>query len=419
MENGVKTMFPWQDILGVIIGRIVALYFSPVFWTILALVIFQYWQMQRNQQRMFGVHSYSILQQVFMAAGYGLLGGILGSFMMMVFGITLNQLGLNYIWPVAIALMLIHMRFLCFAYAGGLVAVSNVLFGWPVVNVPQVLALVAILHITESVLIAVSNRYGAVPLIVKKEDGRLVGAFNLQNFWPLPLVLLTAVAVPDSDLPNGMLKMPEWWPLIPTNLELSEGQRWVYATMPVVAALGYADIAVASSPARRRRQSAFHLGLYSIALLVLAVLSAKFEGIKIFAALASPLGHEYLIQRDSQREMAGEPKFVPPEIGVMVLDTIYNTPARSAGLQPGDIITRLNSIAIRRPEDLSQALVQIPDEAWLEYAREGLLHKHRLNFKQSSVLGVILVPNGNEEVYAEISTERFGLAEWLKRKFGN
>lgn len=411
-------MFPWLDILGVIISRTVALYFSPTFWAILALVIFQYWQMQRNQQRMFGVHSYSILQQVFRAAGYGMLGGILGSLIMMVFGITLNQLGLNYIWPVAIALMLIHMRFLCFAYAGGLVAVANVLFGWPEVNVPQVLALVAILHITESVLIAISNRYGAVPLIVKKEDGRLVGAFNLQNFWPLPLVLLTAVAIPGGDLPGGILKMPEWWPLIPTSLELNEGQRWIYATMPVVAALGYADIAVASSPDKRRRKSALHLGLYSIILLCLAVLSARFEWIKIFAALASPLGHEYLIQRDSQREMAGEPRFVPPETGVMVLDTIYNTPARAAGLQPGDIITGLNALAIRRPVDLAPALAQAPEEAWLEYVRNGRLNKRQLKFKPSGVLGVILVPNGDEQVYAEIRTERFGLTDWLKRKFG-
>ncbi|MEG6584954.1 PDZ domain-containing protein [Dendrosporobacter sp. 1207_IL3150] len=410
-------MFPWQDILAVILSRTLAMYLDPTFWTILALVIFQYWQMQKSQKRMFGVHSYSIKQQVFMAAAYGMIGGIIGSLLLMMFGVTLNQLGLNYIWPVAIVLMMINMRFLCFAYAGGLVAVSNVLFGWPVVNVPQVLALVAILHITESILIAISRRYGAIPLILKRETGQLVGAFNLQNFWPLPLVLLTAMAVPTNDLPSGIIKMPEWWPVIPSGLQLSEGQRWIYATMPVVAALGYADIAVASSPHKRRMQSAFHLGIYSVILLVLAILAARFEWVKIFAALASPLGHEYLIQRDNQREMAAPPRFVPPEIGVMVLDTIYETPARAAGLQPGDIITRLNDTGIRRPQDLSTALLNVPEECWMEFERDGQMLRQKVKFKSGKTLGVILVPNGNEESYAEMNTERVGIFDWVKRKF--
>lgn len=411
-----ESMFPWQDLVAVIISRTLAMYFDPTFWTIMALVIFQYWQMQRNQKRMFGVYSYSLKNQVFMAAVYGMIGGILGSFILTLFGITLNQLGLNYIWPVAIALMVINLRFLCFAYAGGLIAVSNVLFGWPVVNVPQVLALVAILHITESVLIAISNRYGAIPLILKKEDGRLVGAFNLQNFWPLPLVLLTAMAVPNGDLPAGIIKMPDWWPLIPANLVLSEGERWIYATMPVVAALGYADIAVASSPSKRRRQSAFHLAIYSVVLLGLALLAAKFEWVKIFAALASPLGHEFLIQRDNRLEMEGKPLFVRPEIGVMVLDTVYDTPARQAHLQPGDIITRLNQVAIRWPHDLELALAGIPKECWLEYERNGRVDKCLIKFTKGNTLGVILVPNGNEAAYAELSTERFGIVDWAKRK---
>lgn len=394
------------------------MYADPTFWTILALVILQYWQMQRNQKRMFGVHSYSMKQQVLLAAVYGMVGGILASFLLTVCGITLNQLGLNYIWPVAIFLMIINMRFLCFAYAGGLVAVSNVLFGWPAVNVPQVLALVAILHITESVLIAISNRYGAIPLILKKEDGRLVGAFNLQNFWPLPLVLLSAVAVPQGEMPGGIIKMPDWWPLLSANLIAPEGHQWVYATMPVVAALGYADIAVASSPSQRRKQSALHLGLYSVTLLGLALLAAKFDWIKIFAALASPLGHEFLIQRDNRREMEGEPRFVRPEIGVMVLDTVYDTPARRAGLQPGDIITRLNQTGIRWPYDLELALAELPPEGWIEYERNGVLQQKKLKFDKGKTLGIILVPNGNESSYAEMRTERFGLIDWFKRKMG-
>ncbi|MPN54731.1 hypothetical protein SDC9_202408 [bioreactor metagenome] len=153
-------------------------------------------------------------------------------------------------------------------------------------------------------------------------------------------------------------------------------------------------------------------------LLGLALLAAKFDWIKIFAALASPLGHEFLIQRDNRREMEGEPRFVRPEIGVMVLDTVYDTPARRAGLQPGDIITRLNQTGIRWPYDLELALAELPPEGWIEYERNGVLQQKKLKFDKGKTLGIILVPNGNESSYAEMRTERFGLIDWFKRKMG-
>ena len=283
-------MFPWQEILQLIIRGTVAVFFESLFWMILALVGYQYWQMRKTQKRMFGVYGYSLIRQIAIAAMYGAIGGILASFLLTVVGVTLNQLGLNYIWPVALVLLLINMRFLCFAYAGGLIAIANVLFGWPEINVPQVLSLVAILHITESFLIAISGRSSAVPLILKRPDGQIVGAFSLQNFWPLPLVLLAAVAVPLDQVGQGILSMPDWWPLLPSGVTPAEGEDLLHLMFPVVAALGYSDMAVASRPYERRRKSALHLAVYSAALLALAMLSVKFTWLQIVAALLSPVG---------------------------------------------------------------------------------------------------------------------------------
>ncbi|MGL5513784.1 MAG: PDZ domain-containing protein, partial [Sporomusa sp.] len=298
-------MFPWSDIASLIIRGALSIIFDFSFLLILALVSYQYWQMQKRQRQMFGVYNYTLTRQVLLAGLFGLIGGVIGSFLLTLVGVTLNQLGLNYIWPVALALMLINMRFLCFAYAGGLVALSHVLFGWPDVNVPQVLSLVAVLHMTESLLIAVSGGYSAMPLIIKKADGRLVGAFSLQNFWPLPLVILFAVAVPSGNNElGGMIGMPEWWPLLPLVQEAPAGSSWVYVMAPVVAALGYSDMAIASLPQQRRWHSALNLAVYSIVLLVSSLLAAKYSWLAFFAALLSPVGHELLIQLENRREMA-------------------------------------------------------------------------------------------------------------------
>lgn len=413
-------MFPVDQIAFLLIRGAIAALFEPMFWMILALVGYQYWQLQRNQIRMFGVYGYTLRRQVTLAAVYGLTGGLIGSFLLVSVGLTVNQLGLAYIWPVALVLMAVHMRFLCFAYAGGLVALSNVLFGWPEVNVPQLLSLVAILHITESILIFISGRYSAVPLIMRREDGRMVGAFSLQNFWPLPLVMLGAVSMPEASIPpGGVIQMPDWWPLLPLNLEVEEGHKWIYAMTSVIAALGYSDIAITSLPGERRRQSSFHLAIYSVVLLVLAVLSARYHWLQAVAAIVSPLGHELLIQWDNRRELNGPPRYVPPEAGVMILDTVVDSPARKAGLQSGDIIDYLAGNPILSGYDLAHALSFAPEQFAIQIRREDKVRQFQARFANSERrLGVILVPQGNEEHFVEMRDERLWLWQWLKRKVG-
>ncbi len=408
-------MHPWVDLLSFITRGVFAVFFDVTFWLVLALVAFQYRQMQRDQLRMFGVYGHSLRRQVFAAVLIGAVGGIIGSFVLTVVGVPLNNLGIGYIWPLVILLMLINLRFMCFAYAGGLVAIANVLFGWPDVNVPHVLALVAGLHITESILIFVSGRFGAMPVILKRDDGRLVGAFTLQNFWPLPLVILMAF-VPDTV--QELIKMPDWWPLLPMTDKPPAGDEWAYRMVPVVAALGYADIAVASTPAVRRRKSAGHLALYSLALLTLAVLSAKYAWLQLFAAILSPAGHELLIRLDNRREMRGEPRFVPPARGVMVLDTVADTPARKAGLRPGDILLDLGGLPVDNGYELARAIAYAPPEFAIAFSRDGAALSRPARFEGGERrLGVIIVPEGGEQHYAQLTGDRFGLIDWLKNRF--
>lgn len=410
-------MFPWQDILQLVIRGVIAVYGEPMFWLVVVLIAYQYWQTQKGQKRMFGVETFSVGQQVTIAVTLGSLGGIIGSFLLTLLGVNINHLGFSYIWPVAILLMAINMRYLCFAYAGGLVALSKVLFGWPNVDVPQVLVLVAILHVIESILIVMSGRYGSMPAILRRRDGQMVGAFNLQNFWPLPLLVMSAIAVPDAKVPPSVLNMPDWWPLLPAALA-PEGHQWMYSMIPVVAALGYTDLAIASSPQRRRCKSAIYLGTYSILLLALALLSVHYQWLQLIAALASPLGHELLIQLDSKRELEGIPRYVPSPQGIMILDTVIDSPAYKAGLKPGDILLNLDGIVVDTPSQLGTALTLVPAKFVLELMRNGRKVQRKIRLIKDRGLGVILVPSGDEVQYIELVEDKIWLVEWFKSKVG-
>ena len=394
---------PWLEIIKLLIVTTVAVFLEPLFWAILAIVAYQYWIMQKNQVSMFGVPGAPLGRQVKWAMLYGTVGGLMGSLVLTLVGVNIERMGFQYIWPLAITLALINVRFLCFAYAGGIVAIVSALFGWPDVDVPQVLALVAALHVTESVLIAISGRYGAVPVILKQGE-RLVGAFNLQNFWPLPLVVLSTVAMKKSALPEGVFHTPDWWPLLPLGIEPPAGFEWVYVMMPVVAALGYTDMAISSTPGQRRRRSALSLAVYSISLLGMALLAAKFEWLSLPAALLSPLGHEYLVRRDNRTEMAGAPLYVPPEQGVMVLDAIQGEMARTMGIRTGDVILGMSGMPINRGGDLAYAIEWAPPLFDMLLLRGGQELKLDGRFPPGPRrLGLILVPEGHETYYVTMS----------------
>jgi len=409
-------MFPWKEGLQSILQGILYLYFEPVFLIILGLVAFLYWRMRKDQLKMFGVCGFSLRHQVLLSTLFGGLGGILASCLLVMLGVTLSQVGIGYIWPLAILLMMIDVRLMCFAYAGGIVATSHILFGWPVVNVPQVLCLIGVLHVTESFLIFISGRLGAQPMFLRQENGRLVGAFNLQNFWPLPLVLLAVMSVPESSSSVATIPTPDWWPLL-TMGGAPAGQMWLYSMVPVVAALGYADVAISSTPQERRRRSACHLAIYSLVLLGLALLSAYYTWLQIFAALLAPLGHEFLIQRDNQREMAGTPRFVPPERGVMVLDAICGTTAAKMGLKPGDIILEMDGMEINNGFDLARAISFAPVNFVISICRQGH-HKECQGSLEGGgrQLGIILVPVGNEQNFVRIVSRKYTIIDWFRRK---
>ena len=98
----------------------------------------------------------------------------------------LSEAGLWYVWPLALLLMLMHPRYLCFSYAGGIMALSSLLFGWPELNVPAVISLVAVLHMVEAVLIRWHGHLNPSPVYLRTGEGEVVGGLNLQKFWPCP-----------------------------------------------------------------------------------------------------------------------------------------------------------------------------------------------------------------------------------------
>ncbi|MHB1041690.1 MAG: PDZ domain-containing protein [Eubacteriales bacterium] len=394
-------MFPIGDVSPLIIATFAQIFFEPFFWLIVVIVAMQYHRIGGLREKFFGVRAGMPWAEVAGALGYGILGGLAGSYLIVFVGLTLTGRDFYLLLPLAVLLMLFSPRFLCFSYSGGLLSLSNLAFGFPSINIPQIVGLVAVLHAVESVLILASGSQGAVPAYLKAPGGRVIGAFTLQKFWPIPIMIMTVVGAGAS---SGGVDMPSWWPLISPSAP-GDPRTLAFTLVPVVAGLGYGDIAIARSPAEKSRLSALLLGAYSVILLLLALLCDRVPSACLAAALFTPLGHEVIIYIGRRVEFGGNPVYVPPARGVKVLDVLPGSKAYSAGIRSGDVILAVNGLAVDRNQELFSwlaGLAFMPLALDLLPAGSGRAGRVKVMPSPGDPVGIIPVPEGDEEQYVEI-----------------
>ncbi len=404
-----------------------------IFWLVVLLVVFQYKKTVRMEVKMFGVPKNSVLRQTLISAAFGVIGGVLASVMLIMVGISLEQVGIIYLWPLAILFMFINPRYICFAYAGGIIGLlsmvlkglspflpsNSFLEGLMSINVPGLMALIGILHLTESLLIALSGHIGVSPLFIKNQSGQVVGGFSLQKFWPLPIVGLITVPLlfPEAlqQLPQG-LEMPTWWPLLASPQTIEGGAKAVFMMLPIAAGLGYGDISISSFPREKTLRSAKNLSVYSLLLLGLAIFAYYRVELLLLTVLFAPLGHEYLIIKGNKEEFSKEPIFIPPEKGIKILDTLPNYAGHKAGLSSGDVIIRINDCILENRGDLNRCIQSEEKHftLWVEKI-SGKKVKYRLTLDSTpKKLGIILVPDSQTSTYVELKQKN--LFDSLKKR---
>lgn len=389
-----------QEVFPLVLLQMLSHVVNPIFWLVMAIIAFQYRRISKTNEKFFGRARGRWWHDTLHATGLGIIGGIFGSFLMVFVGLTLSGSGLHYIWPLAILLLLIDPRFICFSYAGGILAFTSLVFGWPQISVPQVLALVAILHMVESVLIYFSGHLGAVPAYIGI-DRQVVGGYILQRFWPIPVVALL-VLTPDVPV-TDMVNMPDWWPLIKPALDMPP-ENLMYMIFPVMAGLGYGDVVTARSPKEKAAISAKNLFLYSLVLLVLAIWADRYYIVGILGALFSPLGHEALIYWGKRMEITSSPVYVPVPHGIKLLDVLPNTPAWQAGLRSGDIIVEVNDLPVRNKSSLDYLLQYAGGRLEIDYfSRQTQRYcRNLIPFTPGQPFGIITVPEGNEKAHVKL-----------------
>jgi hypothetical protein len=396
-----------------LLKTIPALFLNPFTYLGIMLVVLSWRRQQVIERKLFGTRLHRPEDVLPRQLGSGLCAGLLLSFLLVLFGVVISPNAIFILWVLVLLFGLLGVRYLSFAYAGSVLAVLSLVarhFPAPKgdwaewlwtslqsVHLPSLFVLIALLHLTQAVLLALGKTEDMSPVWTRGKRGKTVGGYQWQPVWFVPLFVVAE---------SGEFLLPFWpapftevqavdalypsWPLLAMSPELVYG----FALLPGL--ISYSAHVIVSSPRDYLRYSAKWLSIYAMVLLVISVGTMAWEWLSIVALLFAVAGYDALFWVLRYREQRGQPAYVHPAHGLKILAVIPGTPAAKMGLKPGEVVVKVNGCAVRQSGQLYQALSK--NKAFCKL--EVLNAEGESKFPQCSLyeddhhqLGLILAPD--------------------------
>lgn len=338
----------------------------PHYWICIFIAFLQYSKIGKIEKDILGTYKRSPLLNTFYASFYGLFGGVLGSIIFIYLRVVIDQRDFMFMLPLALLLSMIHPRFICFSYSGGIISLLSLLTGWPDINVTGIMFVVGVLHLVESVLVLLDGNRTRVPVFIEKK-GKLAEGYSLNSFWPVPFTIFINGGIP-------------------------------YPTI-LLAMLGYGDYTLSNYHRKKTRESASYLFTFSILLITFARLSIDYGLFKYISAIFTPLAHEIIIALGKHKENSIDDINTSIPNGIRVLDVLPKTIGEKMGISPGDIILSINGKRILSSKDLESITYFKPKiiSAKVYNMKKGVVLKEYMSRDKSiDGLGIIVMPNEPE-----------------------
>ena len=284
---------------------------TPIFWIAFVVLLLQIgmhiwdqerwvWKEKQVRHRL-PAFFFTVFQLQFQMIFLGLFGGACASVLLLLIGCSIDYTVIPYLWVMILLLLSIRRRFVCIAYASGLLVCVQFFLGlfhleqYVSLDARSLLMMVAILHVTEAFLVWISGTMLAKAVYSRDKSGNTTIGIHLNMTWLIPIVIpvLLQDQVEIQQLQYGCLVMPEWWPLFDN---LKEQDRTLYQLTPMLATIGYRDFSVCGMEHQQTRKTAVLLLCYSLLLSGMVFLSRQHVPLLPMAASFCVLGHEAMLR---------------------------------------------------------------------------------------------------------------------------
>jgi len=395
MEWGLE----WLEQAG---SGIAAALIQPFGYVAVLLVLLLALRQIRAERRLFHARLTAWPGRLLAALPAGLAVGILVSAAVLFLGVDLNADAVIWLWCVSLLLGLVRLRFAAAAYGAGLVAFLQWLSGWfdwsgspelikrlaaslASFDAAGLLLIAGLLLPAEALLLWRFSRRLSGPVIVDGKRGRPIGGWRIDAVWPVPLLLL----VPAAGTSAGAAELP-WTPLF---WSLGEPQGWALLGLPVV--IGSVWRTTSLLPAAKAARTARELLWTGLIAAVAGAAAAQWELLLPAAAAAVPALREIASFIERSREAAASPLYAHEGNGLRVLAVLPGSSGAQLGIEPGEIVSKVNGTAVRTPEELYDGLLANPAFCKIEL----LNHEGHVRFVQRAryenehhQLGLVLAP---------------------------
>ncbi|MFO7263644.1 MAG: hypothetical protein A6D91_04960 [Bacillaceae bacterium G1] len=390
-------------------------WFNPDFWAYLCLtVVLIAWRngrLAREERRMFHVRLHGPVVLTVRQLLEGVAAGLILSGLLLGLGVVLTPDAFALLWGFSLLLFLFQRRWQPLSYTIGLLWLLGLVLSGPFwqgadlwwrdalagIHWPAWLALLGLLQWGEAWLLRRFRRRQAYPLVLAGRRGLPVGGYRLEGWWPLPLLVWS----PGGEFAGWGPEVP-WWPL------LADGSTgWTMVPLPLYA--GFSCVSRTVLPDEQAAWWETRRWLGGLLALALAALGQWWPPLAV-VSVGLFLLWEWGVQAAwFWREQNGERRFLPDKRGLTVLAVIPGSPAAAMGIEPGEVVVKVNGQPVSSERELYHAVQKNPAFCKLEV----LDHRGEVRFVQRAVyegehhqLGIIAVPTKaiEEEQAYRVST---------------
>jgi hypothetical protein len=402
---------------------------QPFYYLGIVIIVLQYRRQIVLERKLFSTKLHSIVHETWRMLLWGWICGIVASLLMIFVGASMPMESVYLLWAISLILLLFRVRYLNVAYAAGILGVLHCIVGYfpelldltsfhwffgPIkeLYVPSLLFIVAIMHLLEAYLLRIQGKRLASPTLVEGKRGKIVGGYQLQSYWPIPLFLLMPVA-------GGTLDLP-WTPLFASGVDSAASNgSWGFLALPLI--LGFTDFTQARLPADKIKRSSSLLLLYACIILVSSVLSYYWSFFILVASILTILLYEGLVKYSAWEETTQSPLFVHGEQGLLILAVLPGSSAAELGLQAGEIIHKVNLAPVRTKQELHQAMRLNPAFCRMEVinlAGHSKFVSRAIYAGDHHELGILLAPDAETIDYISEKNKHLHFLHGLRGKPG-
>lgn len=197
------------------------------------------------------------------------------------------------------------------------------------------------LVIAEGLLISKTGAASASPQLEKSSRGLKAAVYGSKRLWLIPLLLVVPGSLIEEAAP--------YWPQLPIG-----ESSFSFILFPFV--FGFQNRARKTLPVYLFPKIGKMTWQLGIGIVLLALLGLLWAPMAIVALVLGIIGRIAITVYFEQKERHGKHAVTPKAEGVMIVDVLPDSPAHKMGLQRGEVIRKVNGLAVSNETELYQAI---------------------------------------------------------------